>query len=109
MNRFVFQDNQYRGALLPCTKVDFDKIVDSQDISWHINMRQEVEKAVLEGLPLDSFIANGRFQNFCNKHHEETSFLKLSIEQRLFQLTCALKMELPCFIFATKSFKGKQR
>ena len=108
-SKFIFQDNQYRGALLPCTKVDFDRIVDSSDVAWRITTRQEVDNAIAEGLSLDSFIANGRYQSFCNKHKEEPSFQKLSSEQKLLQWTNSLKMGLPCFIFAGKEFKGEQR
>ena len=104
-----FRKTSTGGALLPCTKVDFDRIVDSEDVAWRINMRQGIENAIAEGLPLDSFIANGRFQSFCNKRNEEASFQKLSPEQKLLQWTNSLKMGLPCFIFAAKSFKGEQR
>lgn len=107
--KFFFQDNQYKGALLPCTQVDFNRIVDSQDVAWRIGMRQDVENAIAEGLPLDSYVANGKFQSFCQKHAEEASFQKLSTEQRLLQWTNSLKMGLPCFIFGAKGFKGTQR
>lgn len=106
---FIYQLNQYNGALLHCINVDFYRIVDSQDVDWRITTRQVVENAIAKGLPLDSFIANGRFQSFCNKHNEEASFQKLSTEQKLLQWTNSLKMGLPCFIFAAKSFKGEQR
>ena len=109
MSRFIFQENQYRGALLPCTLVDFNKIVDSEDVAWRISMRQEVENAIAEGLALDKYVSNSKFLSFCNKHAEEASFQKLTTEERLLQWTNSLKMGLPCFIFAAKAFKGNQR
>lgn len=109
MSNFVFQDNQYRGQLLPCTLVNFNRIVDSEDVAWRIGMRQQVENAIAEGLPLDSFIANVRFQSFYQKHAAEVSFQGLSQEQKLLQWTNSLKMGLPCFIFGAKAFKGEQR
>lgn len=77
-SNFVFQDNQYRGALLPCTSVDFNRIVDSQDVAWRITTRQQVENAIAKGLPLDAFWGNSKFQNFCQKHATEESFKRLS-------------------------------
>ena len=106
---FVYQINQYRGALLPCTLVDFNRIVDSQDVAWRISTRQQVENAIAQGLPLDSFAADSRFQGFCQRHAAEESFQKLSTEERLVQWTNSLKMGLPCFIFAAEGFKGTQR
>lgn len=109
MSKFIFQENQYRGALLPCTLADFNRIVDSEDVAWRIGMRQAVENAIAEGLPLDKYMSNSKFQSFCNKHADEASFQKLTTEERLLQWTNSLKMGLPCFIFAAKAFKGDQR
>ncbi|MBR1767725.1 MAG: hypothetical protein IJ742_03320 [Prevotella sp.] len=109
VSNFIFQDNQYKGALLPCTLVDFNRIVDSKDVAWRIGMRQQVENAIAEGLSLDSFIANAKFQSFCQRKAEEETFQKLTQEQKLLQWTNSLKMGLPCFIFAAKAFKGEQR
>ncbi|MBR4336752.1 MAG: hypothetical protein IKP91_00720 [Bacteroidaceae bacterium] len=109
MSNFMFQENQYGGALLPCTLADFNRIVDSEDVSWRISMRREVEKAVREGLSLDSFVADGKFQSFCEKHAAEADFQSLSEAEKLLRWTNALKMGLPCFIFAAKAFKGNQR
>ena len=36
MIKFVYQDNQYKGALLPCSLVDFNRVVDGQDVAWRI-------------------------------------------------------------------------
>ncbi len=109
MSRFIYQENQYKGALLPCTLADFNRIVDSEDVAWRIGMRQEVENAIAEGLPLDKYVSNSKFQSFCNKHADEASFQKLTTEEKLLQWTNSLKMGLPCFIFAAISFKGDQR
>ena len=106
---FVYQINQYKGALLPCSLADFNRIVDSQDVVWRISTRQQVENAIAQGLSLDSFVADSRFQNFCQRHAAEESFQKLSTKERLVQWTNSLKMGLPCFIFAAKGFKGTQR
>lgn len=109
MSKFVYQINQYKGALLPCTLADFYRIVDSEDVAWRISTRQQVENAIVEGLPLDSFVANSKFQSFCQKHTAEETFQKLSTEEKLEQWVYSLKMGLPCFIFAAKGFKGTQR
>ena len=106
---FVYQTNQYRGALLPCSLADFNRIIDSQDVAWRIATRQQVENTIAQGLPLDSFVDNGKFQSFCQRHAAEESFQKLSTEKKLLQWTNDLKMGLPCFIFAAKEFKGTQR
>ena len=106
---FVFQINQYKGALLPCLLANFDSTVDSQDVDWRISTRQQVENAIAQGLPLDDFVANSKFQSFCQRHAAEETFQKLSIEEKLLQWTNSLKMGLPCFIFAAKGFKGTQR
>lgn len=109
MSRFVYQKDQYKGALLPCSLADFNRIVDSQDVAWRITTRQQVENAIAEGLPLDSFVANDKFQSFCQRHATEEAFQKLTTAERLLQWTNSLKMGLPCFIFAAKGFKGTQR
>lgn len=108
-NTFVFQENQYKGALLPCTKVEFDRIVDSPDVAWRIGMRQQVDKTIAEGQPLDSFVANGKFQSFCQRHASEEAFQKLSTKEKLLQWTNSLKQGLPCFIFSAQRFRGTQR
>ena len=73
-SRFLFQENQYGGDILPCTLEDFNRIVDSQDVAWRIGMRQQVENAIAEGLPLDGLASNGKFLGFCQKHSMEASF-----------------------------------
>lgn len=103
-NRFVFQENQYGGDILPCTLEDFNRIVDSQNVAWRIAMRQQVENAIAEGLPLDDLASNGKFQSFCQKHSTEASFKKLTTEQKLQQWANSLKMGLPCFIFGASDF-----
>ena len=103
-SRFLFQNNQYGGDILPCTLEDFNRIVDSQDVAWRIAMRQQVENAIAEGLPLDDLASNGKFQSFCQRHSTEASFKKLTTEQRLLQWTNSLKMGLPCFIFGASDF-----
>ena len=103
-SRFVFQDNQYRGDILPCTLDDFNRIVDNEDVAWRIGMRQQVERAIAEQLPLDGLTTNGRFQGFCKKHSDEASFQKLTMELRLLQWANWLKMGLPCFIFGASDF-----
>ena len=109
MNKFVYQDNQYKGAWFSCFLANFDGIVDGQDVAWRITTRQQVENAIAQGLPLDSFVADSRFQSFCQRHAAEEAFQKLSTEEKLVQWTNSLKMGLPCFIFSAKRFKGTQR
>lgn len=109
MSNFIYQSNQYSGALLPCTLDDFNKIVDSQEVAWSIQMRQQVESAIAEGKPLDSFTGQPRFMAFCQKRSGEDSFQKLTTEKKLLQWTNWLKMGLPCFIFAAKEFSTPKR
>ena len=109
MSRFVYQESQFGGALLPCTLADFNRIVDSEDVAWRISMRQQVENAIAQGLPLDDFVANGKFQSFCQRHAAEESFQKLTQEQRLQQWANSLKQGLYCFIFAAKEFSTEKR
>lgn len=106
---FVYQFSQYRGDTLPCTLADFNRIIDSLDVAWRINTRQQIEKAIADRLPLDSFVANSKYQSFCQRHAGEASFQELSTEQKLLQWTNDLKMGLPCFIFSAKIFKGSKR
>ena len=109
VENFVFQENQYRGALLPCTLEDFNRIVESQDVAWRIGKRQEVENAIAEGLPLDDFLSDSRFQMFCKKHSGDAGFQQLGVEKQLTQWANDLKMGLPCFIFGAKEFTTQQR
>ncbi len=109
MSKFVYQLSQYRGLMLPCTLADFNRIIDSQDVDWRITTRQQLESAIAQGLPLDDFVANSKFQSFCQRHASEETFQKLSIEDRLLQWANDLKMGLPCFIFAAKEFTADKR
>ena len=106
---FVYQKDQYKGALLHCTLADFKRIVDSQDVTWRITTRQQVENAIAQGLPLDDFEANDKFQSFCKRHAAEGTFQQLSTKERLLQWGNDLKMGLPCFIFAAKEFSTDKR
>ena len=45
---FVYQFSQYRGDTLPCTLADFNRIIDSLDVAWRINTRQQIEKAIAD-------------------------------------------------------------
>ncbi len=109
MSNFIFQTNQYGGALLPCTLADFNQIVDSQDVSWRISMRQSVENAIKDGKSVDEFLKDRLFQQFCSKHSSEEAFQKLTPADKLRRWTNDLKTGLTCFIFAAKAFKGSKR
>ena len=52
--RFTFQENQFTGECLPCTKAKFYTIVNSADVDRKITTRQAVEKAIDKGLSLES-------------------------------------------------------
>ena len=108
-SNFIFQENQYKGALLPCTLVDFNQSVDSPDVAWRIGMRQKVDDAIADGLPLDDFLADRKFLRFCQNRDDDAGFQKLTPEQKLTQWTNHLKMGLPCFIFGASSFDTQQR
>ncbi len=106
--RFVYQDNQYFGECLPCTLAVFNSIIDSAVVAWKIATRQEVEKAVAEGLPLDKWTLSSDFQKFCLKREAQPRagvlFRQLTTAQKLLQWTQSLKESLPCFIFAGSAF-----
>lgn len=106
--RFVYQDNQFWGECLPCTLAVFLTIIDSAVVAWKIATRQAVEYAVAHGLPLDKWTMNSDFQQFCLKRdvmpQAGETFRQLTIGEKLIQWTNALKMSLPCFIFAASEF-----
>lgn len=106
--RFVYQDNQFWGECLPCTLAVFNNIINLAVVGWKISTRQEVEHAVVHGLPLDKWTMNSDFQQFCLKRdvlpRAGETFRQLTIGEKLLQWTNALKMSLPCFIFAASEF-----
>ena len=106
--RFVFQENQFWGECQPCTLSDFNTIIDSAVVAWRISTRQAVEYAVAHGLPLDKWILNSDFQQFCLKREGQPRagelFKQLTIGEKLLQWTNSLKTSLPCFIFAASEF-----
>ena len=106
--RFVYQDNQFWGECMPCTLAVFNNIINLAVVGWKISTRQEVEYAVAHGLPLDKWALNSDFQQFCLKRdvmpRAGETFRQLSIGEKLIQWTNALKMSLPCFIFAASEF-----
>lgn len=106
--RFTYQDNQFTGECLPCTAAQFKTIVNSADVDRKITTRQAVEKAIEEGLPLDTWLKDTAFRNFCQKELQKprtgTAFGMLPLEKRLQQWTNTQKMWLPCFIFAVREF-----
>lgn len=101
--RFVYQENQFWGECLPCTLAVFNSIIDSAQVAWKIATRQEIDKAIAEGLPLDKWTNRSDFQQFCIKNDSEKFRLKTNAE-KLLQWTNFLKMSLPCFIFAACAF-----
>ncbi len=106
--RFCIQENQFTAECLPCTAAQFKTIVNSADVERKISTRQAVEKAIEEGAPLDAFIGDVTFQNFCQRELQKSStanaFKKLPVEKKLLQWTNSLKTWLPCFIFAVREF-----
>lgn len=107
--RFTFQENQYRGECKPCTSELFNNAIDSQDVRYKIGMRQAVDEAIGEGLPLDSLAQEGDFIRFCTKKQGEKHFQDLTLGEKLQQWATSLKNSLPCFIFAVKDFEGSRR
>ena len=106
--RFTYQNNQYFGECQPCTLAVFNTIIDSALVAWKIATRQEVDKAVAEGLPLDKWTLNSDFQKFCLKREAQpragVMFRQLTVAEKLLQWTQSLKESLPCFIFAASAF-----
>ncbi len=108
--RFVYQENQFTGECLPCTLAKFKTIVCSADVDRKITMRQTVEKAIEDGLPLDSYLSDASFHRFCEKESAKpragASFAELPVEKKLTQWTNNQKMWLPCFIFGVTEFES---
>jgi len=107
--RFCYQENQYWGECKPCTPEVFNQFIDDPKVAWKISMRQAVDKAIREGLPLDGFAKESDFIRFCNKKQEDKNFVALTLVEQLLQWTNSLKNSLPCYIFAVKDFEGSRR
>lgn len=108
-SRFCFQENQYFGECLPCTAAVFNKFVDDQKVAWKINMRQAVDKAIRDDLPLDGFAQESDFIRFCKKKQGDENFAALTLLEKLLQWTTSLKSSLPCFIFGVQGFDENRR
>lgn len=106
--RFVYQINQFNGECLPCTLAVFNTIIDSAQVAWKIATRQDIDKAIAEGLPLDQWTRRSDFQQFCQKEEAKPrageKFRQKTTAEKLVQWTNWLKMSLPCFIFAASMF-----
>lgn len=106
--RFTFQENQFTGECLPCTKAKFYTIVNSADVDRKITTRQAVEKAIDEGLSLESYQNDASFRHFCQKELQKpragATFAALPLEYKLQQWTNSQKMWLSCFIFGARGF-----
>ena len=106
--RFVYQDNQFYGECLPCTLAVFMTTINSAQVAWKIATRQEIDDAIARGLPLDKWTRRSDFQQFCLKCEAKPrageTFKQLTTAEKLLQWTNALKMSLPCFIFAASAF-----
>ena len=106
--RFTTQDNQFTGECLHCTKAKFYTDANSASVNNTITTRQAIDKAIVEGLPLDNWINCANFRNFCQKQASRPrageSFAALPLENKLQQWTNSQKMWLPCFIFAVREF-----
>jgi len=108
--RFVFQENQFYGECLPCTLAQFKTIVASADVDRKITLRQAVEKAIEEGMSLDTYLNDASFLRYCEKESASprggAAFAALSAESKLTQWTNAQKTALPCFIFGVRAFEA---
>lgn len=107
--RFTMQENQYWGECVPCTPTVFNKCVDDPKVARKIELRRAVDKAIQEGLSLDSFTQEREFMQFCTKKQGEKNFAILTTAEKLLQWTNSLKSSLPCFIFGVTEFEGTQR
>lgn len=101
--RFTVQSNQFTGECVPCTLDVFNQYVDSQDVDFKISIRRAVEAAIKQAMPLDEYLNNQRFLNFCQKQKGE-KFQQLTETEKLLQWVANQKMWLPCFIFAVREF-----
>ncbi len=111
--RFTYQENQFWGECLPCTVAVFKTIINSAKVNNIIATRQAIEKAIDEGQPLNSFMINTSFRDFCMKEAHKpragATFEALPVEKKLQRWTNSLKMQLPCFVFAVREFKAVQK
>lgn len=101
--RFTVQSNQFNGECVPCTLDVFNQYVDSQDVNFKISIRRAVEAAIKQSMPLDEYLNNPRFLNFCQKQ-KGAKFQELTETEKLLQWVANQKMWLPCFIFAVREF-----
>lgn len=107
--RFCFQENQFWGDCIPCTPTVFNNAIDDASVAWKIDMRQKVENAINDGLPLEPFAQEREFIAFCTKKRNEKNFNTLTLAMQLLQWANSLKMSLPCFIFGVKDFVAIQK
>lgn len=103
-SRFVYQKNQFWASCEPCTPSVFNKLVRSQEVAWKIGMRQAVERAVTEGLPLDDYLRDTEYHKWCVREAKRKNFAALTDEKKLLQWVQSLKSSLPAFVFAVKEF-----
>ena len=103
------QESQFTDDCLPCTKQNFDTIVDSNEVNVKIAMRQEIEAAIAAGNgATDPWLEYDQFLSFCKwQVKKSASFAKLTEETKLQHFAAFLKMSLPAFIFAVREF-GEQ-
>lgn len=106
--RFTWQENQYWGSCEPCTASVFSSLVRSRAVAWKIGMRQAIEKAIREELPLDEFTRLSDFHRWCVQQEcrpkAGDKFAALTTAQKLQQWAQILKNSLPDFVFAVKEF-----
>ena len=111
--RFTYQDNQFTGECLPCTLAQFKSVVSSGSVAWRINTRQMIERAINDGLSLNTWTNDATFRNFCLKQEQRpragADFAALPVEKKLVQWANSLKMWLPCFIFAVEEFEAVEK
>lgn len=106
--KFTWQENQYWGSCEPCTVSVFSDQVRSAAVEWKIGMRQAIEKAIREELPLDEFTRlsdfhRWRVQQECRPKAGD-KFAALTTAQKLLQWVQMLKNSLPDFVFAVREF-----
>ncbi len=102
-SNFIYQNTLYSSKCLPCTRETFNRIIDDPQVASKIALRQAIENAVEQGLPLDDFSRLADFQKFCRKKKLD-SFAQLTLGEKLQQWAKSIKTSLPCFAFSVNEF-----
>lgn len=109
-SRFCYQENQFNGAVVPCTPSVFNQTIDDPEVARKINTRRAVDAAIRED-SWEKWLEDYRYKKFCmwQETKQGKKFTELTPVQKLLQWTNSQKQSLPCFIFGVQEFEGTRR